>query len=423
MFNFKKNKELQEQPLNYWEEQSYFLVLPNDEEKYLMEEAMKNLHQSKEFKVIDEHFNMEEGSFLLKIDYDNTEYEIGLYESIFNFSPFFVTKSYHFTETELKKMQNTHKALTIFMKFNGDAQKNYHFQLKLAVTLIPDLIAVLDESAERFLPPLWVKMAANSKVVPSTDDLFTVQAVKGKNNEIWLHTHGLCRFGLTELEVMDSNDENYESHYNLITALAGYLLDNRNINILYDSVYIGLLQNNNPIVVTCRPWIYGLDEYKNCKVGNVADRQNGHNSKTSIIFLYKSEEDEKMRKISKLSIYDELWSKNPLYFISDKETERMKTLARERFDFVKEAFKDKNNQIIIKIGLPVDTKDNYEHIWFILLEFKGDKFRAKLTQEPYDVKNMHTGDEGWYTVDDVTSWQIYTPKFIVTPENSYLLIK
>ena len=52
---------------------------------------------------------------------------------------------------------------------------------------------------------------------------------------------------------------------------------------------------------------------------------------------------------------------------------------------------------------------------------KDDKFKAKLTQEPYDVPNIHEGDEAWFTVDDVTSWTIYTKNIAIDPNLVYLL--
>ena len=63
-----------------------------------------------------------------------------------------------------------------------------------------------------------------------------------------------------------------------------------------------------------------------------------------------------------------------------------------------------------------------EHIWFELIAFEEDRFKARLLQEPYNVEGMHTGDEGWYTVEDVTDWMIYTPEFPVSPDKAYLLV-
>lgn len=104
----------------------------------------------------------------------------------------------------------------------------------------------------------------------------------------------------------------------------------------------------------------------------------------------------------------------------------MKTLARERFCFVKEQSDKKDNKIIIKIGLPIDAdsqnSDNLEHIWFELISFEEEKFKARLLQEPYDALHMHEGDEAWFTVNDVTDWMIYTPEFSVTPGTAYRLV-
>ena len=99
----------------------------------------------------------------------------------------------------------------------------------------------------------------------------------------------------------------------------------------------------------------------------------------------------------------------------------MKALAIERFNYVKESFKNKENNILIKVGLPLKEKGQFEHIWFELLELKEDKFKAKLTQEPYDIEDLHTGDEAWYTIEEITDWIIYTKEFAVNPNNVYLL--
>ena len=63
--------------------------------------------------------------------------------------------------------------------------------------MIPNQIGVLDESAEKMLPAKWVTMSANSKILPSSKSLFSIQVVINEDKRIWLHTHGLCRCGIT----------------------------------------------------------------------------------------------------------------------------------------------------------------------------------------------------------------------------------
>lgn len=415
-------KKIKEAPLNYWEEKSYMLVVPANQKDNFLNDSFDRIEKIENLKIKEKDFNTEKGYISIKLEYEDEDYEVGFFPSEISVPEYYLSKNFFFTEEEREVLLKARKSLTIFMKFSDDYKKSYHLQLKLATAMVPDLIGVMDESAEKMLPAKWVFMTANSKVLPNPKSLFTVQAVAGDNKEVWLHTHGLCRCGIPELEILNSDEANYQNHYNLISTYAMHLLDKKNELPNFEvGCFIGRLINGYPVVATSRSWTTGIKEYKHLKLGNLKDRKGGHNTKTNIIFLYKCEEDENNQVLSKVSIYDKLWGENPLFFFSDEETFRMKSLAIERFDYVKEAFKNKDNAIIIKVGLPLKEKGKFEHIWFELLEIKGKKFKAKLTQEPYDVPNMHTGDEAWYTVDDITDWIIYTRTFSVNPDNAYLL--
>lgn len=431
MFFKKKEKNnnleaLKEAPLEYWEEKSYMMAVPKDESKDILDGLFDRVAAVKGVEIKAKSLQSEEQPGKIILVYDSEEYEVGFYEGGFSLPGMPGQEKGFFSDEEIEGLKKASKALTIFMEFHEDSKKSFHLQLKLAVAMVPDLLGIMDESAEKMICAGWAVMAAESDVTPGANDLFAVQAVSGKHGEVWLHTHGLCRCGITELEVLKSNSDNYNNHYQVISTFASYLLDKKEtFTPKTSSAYIGILTNNQPVVVTYVPWVEGLKEYKKLTLGGAADRENGHNSRTSLIFAYKSEEDEKSGKLSKISDFDRGWGDNPMFFISNEETARMKKLAMERFHFVKEQADNKDNNIIIKIGLPVDDKNtdnDFEHIWFELIEFKEERFKAKLLQEPYGVHNMHTGDEGWYTVEDVTDWIIYTPAFSVSPDMAYLLV-
>ena len=55
------------------------------------------------------------------------------------------------------------------------------------------------------------------------------------------------------------------------------------------------------------------------------------------------------------------------------------------------------------------------------MEFTDDGFRAVLTQEPYRVPSMKEGDEGEFTVEDVTDWIIRIGDMTIDPNTAYLL--
>lgn len=419
-------KKLVQAPLNYWEEFSYMLVITSDWSSNYIKTAISNISNMSDVIVKDRNFDVESGTVNLKLEYRDEIYEVGLFAGNINV-PDFYFGNYRFTDSEKEKILNAKQCVTIFMKYNNSYDVCYHFQLKLAACVAPDMVGLLDESAEKLLPARWVIEAAKAKTSPNPKNMFNVHAVQGLNNNVWLHTHGLARFGVPELEILESDSKNSENHYHLILTYALYILDKHKKNeALDDGAYIGRLINGNPVVVTSVNWIKGIAQYKKLDLGGDKDRKNGHNTSSNVIFLYTSEEDEKKQKLSKVSIYDNLWGDNPIFFISDEETFRMKEIAMERFSYVKKEFLNNKNHVLIKIGLPLnkggdDTSQNFEHIWFDLLEFKGNKFKAKLTQEPYDVPNLHTGDEMWFTVKDVTDWIIYTEKFSVTPDDIYLL--
>lgn len=418
-------KKLVQAPLNYWEEYSYMMVITANSASNYLKNAIKNISKIDGVKVKDEKFDVERGIINLKLNYLDKEYDIGLYPGGISVPEFYFNNNFQFSDSDKEKILNANESITIFMKYNSDYDVCYHLQLKIAFCVAPDMVGLLDESAEKLLPAKWVIHTANTKTLPNPKALFNVHAVCGDNDKVWLHTHGLCRCGISELEVLESDSKNSKNHYNLISTYAVYLLDKHKKKEKEDNgSYIGRLINGLPVVVTSVNWTEGINEYKKLDLGGVKDRKNGHNTSSNVIFLYTSEEDEKNHKLSKVSIYDSLWGDNPIFFISDEETLRMKMLAMETFSYINKAFKNKDNQILIKVGLPVNEEEglgDFEHIWFELLDIKGKKFKAKLTQEPYGKCDIHTGDEANFTVDDVTDWIIYTKKYAVTPNDVYLL--
>lgn len=423
---FNKKKSLEEAPLGYWEEKSYMMIIPSNELRNPLIGLFERVADIKGVKVLEQRELSDKEPGYIKLSYEKEEYEIGFYPNSFTLQECYLSNNYYFAKEDIERLRNTHRALTIFMDFKSNPKISYHLQLKIAEAIIPDMLALLDESAERLIPYKWVEMTTNTKIVPSANDLFVVQAVLGKNDEVWLHTHGLSRCGLTELEVFEAKKENYNSYYALISTFASYLIDKieENFNPRENSAYIGVLSDETPVVVTALSWTEALNYYPKLKLGGLKDRKESHNTHSSVIFVYQSEKDEKENRVSKVNIYDNLWQDNPIFFISNEETDRMRSLAIERFSYVKEQFKNKDNKIIIKVGMKtadLENPDSLEHIWFELLEIKGNKFRAKLTQEPYNIPDIKVGDEMWFKISEITDWAIYMKDYAINPGTVYLI--
>lgn len=421
MFHHKKIIAL---PMTYWEEYSCMMGVLAKDDSFTIKDFISNLEGYEEIEVIEQTFSMEKRCFEAKIRYADEDYEINFFEGGFKFIPNFILPAYLFSKTDIDALDEADRAINVFMKFpRSNPKKAYHLQIKLLVNLIPSLLAVMDESAEKLMPKEWAKMSAASQVDNAPEDLYTVQMIADKKYGIWLHTHGLCRCGISELEILKSSETTYRGHYNLLINYANYLIDKDGYEYERVGSYIGLLNNRIPIVVTAIPWPEAIRAYKNLKIGNMEDRQNGHNTNSDVIFLYLSAEDEKNGNYTPVDAYDPNLDNNPLYFVSNEETKRMAALAQERFYLAKEYWqKDYKCQISVKIGVPIPGEDNYEHIWFDLIEFEGDKLKVVLNQEPYEIENLKVGDIAWFTVSDITDWLLYSEKYHINPDGAYKLL-
>ena len=426
-------KNLEKQPLAYWEEFSYLVGIPEDENKVMFDKAMLERvaqisHLSlKHYEWPDEEH---ERAGSLKFEYKGRLFEAGFYYSDFQISNYLPFQMQFFSEKEILDLKDRGKGLTLFLKVDDKPQETYKMQLEILSAMLPNSIAFLDESAEKILNANWVRLTIEAKALPSLRDLYSVQAVIDDNEDkVWLHTHGLARFGLTELEILDSDQENYANHHEVIATFSDRLLEGERLSEDDYGLVLGQLNNGAPIVATYLPWPEGIRHYNNTGLGTLEDRKDSHNAETSLIFFYTNEENYRHKKISKVAEINDLLADNPIFYRSKEESSRMRDLARERFTYLEKGIRKLKSHseyydVLLKLGLKVDngeTTDDLEHIWFRLLEINGSKFRAVLTQEPYDISHLHEGDEGDYSLSDLTDWILYTEKSTITPDTVYLL--
>ncbi len=434
LFNGSKEKKeeniLKEAPLAYWEEFSHMLALV-PENYTITEDIFENIKAIDGIEIKEKSLPSEDYPGKIILSYKGTDFDVRFYLGDFYAEEMYQWQLQYFTEEEKEQILNSKNALIVYMKFEGDAKICYHLQLKLVYAMVPEMVALCDESAERMLNKKWVELAVKSNVLPAPSSIYTVQAVYDEN-EVWLHTHGLCRCNLHEIEILDSNKKDYEAHYSLLSNYASRMIDGNYSNEDEEEIQLGIFYDRSPIVATSKKWIDALKYYPNVTLGGLEDRKESHNSKTNIIFLYENEEDYNNNIVSLPSKFTEKFVNNPMFFLSKEETARMSDLARERFSYVERMLKKKQESneditIIIKLGLETIDEEgnldstNLEHIWFEAISMEGDSFKAVLTQEPYHIPDLHEGDEGIYSINYVSDWKIYTEKGAITPETVYLL--
>lgn len=404
---------------------SYMLGVPRQQQDINdVEQLFKRIKSNDEIEVMAKS-TAEKPCVVVK--YKKEEYSIEFHVTTFDIPELYTIN--HLLDDESKKIiQDNKRGLCLNMTFGTDNVVSYHLQLKMLNIMIPDLIAIVDFSCEKIFSGKWAKLAAQSKVPPSPLYLYTVQAVSGKKDKVWLHTHGLNRCGGVELEIINSNKKNCDNHYNVLMALAGRIVDKSGFINENESMYIALLSKNIELVATWVDWKRVMPNLEKRALGGLLDRKDeGHNGQTGIVYLYASEEDYNNEIFSPVSIYDENLADNPLIMYSNEETNRMKALAAERLYVLKDCVKNQGAEALIKVGLNQDAKyemeeDFHEHIWFRLLELKENSFIAELTQEPYYVDNLNAGDTRELRYDDITDWMMFVDEQRITPDTVYLVL-
>ena len=159
-----------------------------------------------------------------------------------------------FPDVDAEAIERARIGLSVEMEFGADPLASYHLQLRLICSLVPELLAVIDDSSEKILSGRWVTLAARSQVAPAPRYLYTAQAVSGDEDCVWLHTHGLNRCGCPELEVLNSTKETYQTHYNVLETLANRLLDEEELPGCGEPYFLAYVTQDIPLVVTLIPW-------------------------------------------------------------------------------------------------------------------------------------------------------------------------
>lgn len=392
------------------------------------QQVIDNLQKSDRLKVAGIKAD-ERSRLLITIEINGHTYPVVVHPTEVQI-PDFIRMGHTFSQEEFQKLAQACVGLAVSMDYVGDCQECFYDQLQIIHTMVPDLLAVMDCPSEKLLSGKWVALAAKSKVLPAPRYLFTVQAILGDNGEVWLHSHGLKRCGLYELEILCSTEKDYNDHYRIIENHAIRLLEAEKPFEPGEGVFLARMSQNDYLVTTAVPWKEALEYYPEATLGTSKDRDDEvHDEDTYVLMAYKSPMEERAKQYTKVQEFDALLNANPMFMVSTKETERMSALAAERISYMVRAAQNPDNRILLKIGLTIDKEHwngddpgtQREHIWFELKEVQGDSVVAELTQDPYYIAGLKKGAVGTYPFGAISDWLVFTKERRITADDAYLL--
>ena len=230
------------------------------------------------------------------------------------------------TEAERAGAAASEWSLGVSTQFGPEPLWDYHRQLQVLAKVVPDAVVVIDPGSAWVAPGAWARDVAASSVPPSPESMYRLHAVsdeEGRGNG-WIHSHGLLRCGLVEVEIVDVPDQATAAMGDLLNGVASVFLD-LGMPSPGESFAVG-----GGLELVWLPWEAGIKHAPKGMWSQEEDRQDGHFLPSGILFtpakgLLRKRYGSPVKYVRRLE-------DNPVLWISTSETERMSTLARERLE-------------------------------------------------------------------------------------------
>lgn len=145
-----------------------------------------------------------------------------------------------FVSNESKQLASNQKqCFSIYM--SCDDVKSYYIQLRLISLLHPNTILIYDNNQDNLYSYGYLKHILNINVDPIDNNLFKINHYENG----WLHTTGLTRFNIRELEFSNVDENNVKAVVTYIRNLALYMIKNgqekHNLEVLEDVFGLDLI--------------------------------------------------------------------------------------------------------------------------------------------------------------------------------------
>lgn len=420
-------------------------IMPTEE---LLRQKLEKLLDREDIKEIEQvKFDKENDAFkIFLLDTENNEFIFGV-----RFYPHHeAAEMWHYDapeycnrnllEDERIEMALSPQTLECWCFFDLEYPQE-HLMLQLAIidALAGECYALREMTSTLYFSGTWLAEMAQTQTPISPEMTYVIHAISPEDPEKtpgdwWLHTHGLLKFGLPELEIVKAHTDNVHTYQHLINATALQLFDEPKRWQEKEEKLVAYTEQGY-VNIWLEPWQKAvtsdlLVEKKGFLLkkaqpfsGNLNDRDDVHSKPAMVIFAHIDE------KIQPLSAYGEMLHNDNhiMKLLPNSETYRMSVLAQEKFHLLAECVKKYPPQegwsYLIKFACSSEQTEETEHMWFVVKEIKGEIIHAELINEPFNIPEMQCGEVYKMPLDRMTDWQIYsTPmQAMIDPDNAFKL--
>ncbi len=433
------------------EQVSYFLVI--HEEEITLADAIERLSTDRRLDVL----NIEKTEDFVKfaVEYQGRIWRGALHIDETDYDPFNSNmRQEGFMEGELMQCRSrSRQRLTVTLEFTPRILASLKLQFLLSEIFAPKMLLLVDTNAYCIYHARACHFFANLKAELPIEVLYGFHGVAAEEGEqVWIHTHGLYRAGLPDIEIIGLNRELINERMQLVASYVRSMVDDRlaegaewpeptvdfddfpadkteDILSMIGFEAVGASFNEREgLGLTTLPWqaVVEVEEGDGTlTIGGLDSREDGEHTNPSgalVGVFLNGEEDERdedsteaeyeLRSLDEFN--DELAKPTLMIYYSDEASAAMRELAAESTPWLEKAVKvrevfGEEAQIIVKAGLaPNKSLDNnppaLEHCWFNLESINGDTFRGRLMHDVFYIEGAKEGDVLEVPLSQVSDW-------------------
>ncbi len=284
----------------------------------------------------------------------------------------------------------------------GEPLGHFAAVMRLLAGACPDTPAVLDVNCRRWYPRAALETTFSTDDEPPAAVLWIGHVVESANDHrgSWIHTHGLHRCGLPELEMLEVPDSLVPGAVQLLDTIAGRMLE------------VMLPPPGEPFAigpdldVTFRPWQDVAPAVGDGPGGMAARTDDPNNPHVGVRAV-----------VCGAEVLQRIAAGDGAYFLSSHETNRLARRARAAWPALTAIGLPPAGatdaaptvQVLVKAGLGTDgAEDEREHLWFAVRRFEAERAEAELLHQPRRIA-LTVGDVVWIERAVVSDWTVVTP--------------
>lgn len=305
----------------------------------------------------------------------------------------------------------------------GNPTAAYHRLLRIAAAASEGLAtACFDMQAYSLRSATTLRELARCEAPPAPSELFAIQyVVDGERG--WMHTHGLRRFDLPDLEILAVPPGRASEGHTLLTWLVAYLLHE---NVPNEGCEVAF---GADLATRLKPATDAAGALPADAPGGTESRDEEHAGWRLAVLDAEGDAPCPVRLLEKIS-------EDPVFWLSDEESLRRAQLARERFGLAAAVWLGRNGRdkrFGVKVGVPADEQEtdfsdrldledlpedaSREHMWFTVKSVTGGAIEGVLDNRPMFATYMRLGETYRLPVAQVSGFALFVDGAQYTPEN------